>query len=41
MQKFKAVSTNTDDAKTGILVILDDVQYLFNVPDGLQRLAAA
>jgi len=38
---FKAISTNTKDMRTGILVMIDDVQYLFNTPDGLQRLASA
>ena len=31
---LKVVSTNTRDAQTGLLVILDDIQYLFNCPDG-------
>ena len=38
---FKAISTNTKDMRTGILVTIDDVQYLFNTPDGLQRIAVA
>lgn len=36
---IKAVSTNTKDMKTGILVNIDDCQYLFNTPDGFQRVA--
>jgi ribonuclease BN (tRNA processing enzyme) len=36
---IKAISTNTKDMKTGLVIIIDDCQYLFNAPDGLQRVA--
>ena len=36
---FKAISANTADSKTGIVVISDDCQYLFNAPEGFQRAA--
>ena len=36
---FKAISTNTRDLKTGLLLIFDETQYLFNIPDGFQRVA--
>ena len=36
---FKAISTNTADSKTGLMFILDDCQYLFNVPDSFARMA--
>ena len=35
---FKAISTNTRDLRTGLLVIMDESNYLFNIPDGFQRL---
>jgi len=35
---YKAVSTNTRDFKTGLLVVVEGSSYLFNVPDGFQRL---
>lgn len=36
---FKAISTNTKDLKTGLILIINDCTYLFNVPDGFQRVA--
>ena len=36
---FKAISTNTKDLRTGLVVIIEDAQYIFNVPDGFQRVA--
>jgi ribonuclease BN (tRNA processing enzyme) len=35
---YKAISTNTKDSRTGIMVIIEGSSYLFNAPDGLQRL---
>jgi hypothetical protein len=31
---LKAISPNTKDMKTGLLLIIDDCTYLFNTPDG-------
>ena len=31
---IKAVSTNTKDCKTGLMVSIDDTSYTFNTPDG-------
>lgn len=36
---FKAITTNLDDMSTGLVVFFDDCQYLFNAPDGFQRIA--
>ena len=32
---FKAISTNTKDMRTGLMLVIDDQQYVFNTPDGL------
>ena len=34
---FKAISTNTKDMRTGLILTIDDQQYVFNTPDGFQR----
>ena len=31
---YKVITANCNDMNTGILVNVDDVQYLINVPDG-------
>jgi hypothetical protein len=31
---LKAITTNNRDLKTGILFTVDEISYLFNVPDG-------
>lgn len=40
---YKVVTCNTGDGdsgtNTGLLVVVDSSQYLFNAPDGLQRIA--
>lgn len=36
---FKAISTNTRDLKTGIILIVEESKYMFNVPEGFCRLA--
>jgi len=36
---IKAITTNNRDLKTAILLVFDERSYLFNVPDGLQRMA--
>lgn len=38
---LKAITTNNRDLKTGIVFQLDEMAYLFNVPDGFQRVALA
>lgn len=35
---YKAVSTNTREFKTGLLLTIDTSTYLFNVPDDFSRL---
>jgi hypothetical protein len=37
---FKVISTNTRDLKTGLLFFIDESSYLFNCPDGFQRVAS-
>ncbi|WP_296281437.1 twin-arginine translocation signal domain-containing protein, partial [Pseudoxanthomonas sp.] len=32
-------SADMSGCNTGLLVVIDDVQYLFNAPDGFQRIA--
>ena len=36
---YKAISTNTKDLRTGILLIFEESRYLFNAPEGLSRVA--
>lgn len=36
---LKAITTNNRDLKTAISIVFDDRTYLFNVPDGFQRMA--
>lgn len=36
-QLIRAVAVNSRDLRTGLLVVIDDCQYIFNAPDGLQR----
>ena len=31
---LRIVSTNTEASKTGLMVIFENMQYVFNVPDG-------
>ncbi len=38
---LKAISTNTKDMKTGILLEVDSKGYLFNIPDYFQRTATS
>jgi ribonuclease BN (tRNA processing enzyme) len=38
---FKAISTNTRDMKTGILLTIEESRYLFNVPEGFCRIVAS
>lgn len=37
---FKAISANTRDMRTGLLLIIEESRYLFNTPEGLCRVAA-
>lgn len=40
---FKVITVNDSGdmsgCNTGLLVVIDDVQYVFNTPDGFQRIA--
>ena len=36
---LKAITTNNRDLKTAIYLCFDEWAYLFNVPDGFQRMA--
>ena len=36
---IQVITSNSNDLKTGILVVIDENQYIFNVPDGFQRAA--
>jgi hypothetical protein len=36
---IKAITTNNRDLKTAIYLLFDERAYLFNVPDGFQRMA--
>ena len=36
---IKAITTNNRDLKSGILFSFEDKAYLFNCPDGFQRMA--
>ncbi len=36
---LKAITTNNRDLKTALCVVFEDRSYLFNVPDGFQRMA--
>lgn len=37
--RIKAINTNNRDLKTAILLSFEEKGYLFNVPDGFQRMA--
>lgn len=34
---YKALSANTRDMRTGLVVFIEGSSYLFNVPEGFQR----
>jgi len=36
---IKAICTNNRDLKTALLFTIEEAQYLFNCPDGFQRVA--
>ena len=36
---LKAISANTKDMRTGLVLIINDCTYVFNTPDGFQRTA--
>ena len=36
---LKAITTNNRDLKTALYLAFDEKAYLFNVPDGFQRMA--
>lgn len=36
---LKTITTNNRDLKTALCLVFEDRSYLFNVPDGFQRMA--
>jgi ribonuclease Z len=36
---LKAITTNNRDLKTALYVVFEERAYLFNCPDGFQRMA--